>query len=207
MSCPFLSRLPGSFIKNYATPLLKMYADQCPVISRAVSVNKGPHYHQEFAAAFKSAGHNPEQINSGKPDVDDISMKCPFLKDLGQDGTKQLIKPSREPEIFEESSKGKYLFRRNHIHLRVILLYLKPIVPNIIILLSGGFYDYNNFFTEQIMKKKLDHSYRVFKKVNRSAENFPTAKEYSWGEKNINVWCSNDYLGMSAHPKVKAAVR
>ena len=72
---------------------------------------------------------------------------------------------------------------------------------------TGGYYDYNNFFTEQIMKKKLDHSYRVFKKVNRSAENFPTAKEYSWGEKNINVWCSNDYLGMSAHPKVKAAVR
>ena len=120
MSCPFLSRLPGSFIKNYATPLLKMYADQCPVISRTVSVNKGPHYHQEFAAAFKSAGHNPDQINSGKQDVDDISMKCPFLKDLGQDGTKQLIKPSREDEIFEESSKGKYLFPRNHVHLKFI---------------------------------------------------------------------------------------
>ena len=57
------------------------------------------------------------------------------------------------------------------------------------------------------MKKKMDHSYRIFKKVNRSAENFPAAKEYSWGEKNINVWCSNDYLGMSAHPQVKAAVR
>ena len=120
MSCPFLSRLPGSFIKNYATPLLKMYADQCPVISRTVSVNKGPHYHQEFAAAFKSAGHNPDQINSGKPDVDDISMKCPFLKDLGQDGTKQLIKPSREDEIFEETSKGKYLFLRSQVHLKLV---------------------------------------------------------------------------------------
>ena len=74
-------------------------------------------------------------------------------------------------------------------------------------ILTGSFYDYDEFFHEQIMKKKLDHSYRVFKKVNRSAENFPTAREYSWGEKSINVWCSNDYLGMSAHPKVKAAVR
>lgn len=56
------------------------------------------------------------------------------------------------------------------------------------------------------MKKKQDHSYRVFKRVLRDAENFPKAHEYSWGEKPITVWCSNDYLGMSAHPRVKEAV-
>ena len=108
MQCPFLSRLPGSFIKNYATPLLKMYADQCPVISRTVSVNKGPHYHQEFATAFKNGGNDANPVHSGKPNVDEISMKCPFLKDLGQDGAKQLIKPSNESEIIEERSKGKF---------------------------------------------------------------------------------------------------
>ena len=52
----------------------------------------------------------------------------------------------------------------------------------------------------------MDHSYRVFKKVNRMAGSFPSAKEFSWGPKDITVWCSNDYLGMSAHPKVKDAV-
>lgn len=57
------------------------------------------------------------------------------------------------------------------------------------------------------MKKKLDHSYRIFKKVNRSAHQFPAAKEYSWGEREITVWCSNDYLGMSAHPEVKRAIK
>ncbi|ODN04403.1 5-aminolevulinate synthase, erythroid-specific, mitochondrial, partial [Orchesella cincta] len=66
---------------------------------------------------------------------------------------------------------------------------------------------YETFFHDQIMQKKLDHSYRVFKKVNRSATNFPSAKEYSWGERPITVWCSNDYLGMSCHPEVKKAVR
>lgn len=68
---------------------------------------------------------------------------------------------------------------------------------------------YEKFFDDQIMKKKNDHSYRVFKKVNRLAGSgqFPTAKEYSWGEKDITVWCSNDYLGMSSHPAVKEAVR
>jgi 5-aminolevulinate synthase len=43
--------------------------------------------------------------------------------------------------------------------------------------------------------------------VNRSAQEFPAAREFSWGEKPITVWCSNDYLGMSAHPQVVAAVK
>lgn len=70
-------------------------------------------------------------------------------------------------------------------------------------------FPYNKFFHDQIMRKKLDHSYRVFKKVNRMAGpgQFPKAVEYTKGEKPITVWCSNDYLGMSCHPEVKAAVR
>ncbi|CAL7946447.1 unnamed protein product [Xylocopa violacea] len=68
-------------------------------------------------------------------------------------------------------------------------------------------FPYEKFFHDQIMKKKKDHSYRVFKKVNRLAENFPAAMEYSWGEKPITVWCSNDYLGMSRHPAVTNSVR
>lgn len=48
---------------------------------------------------------------------------------------------------------------------------------------------------------------RIFKKVSRSAQQFPSAVEYSHGEKPITVWCSNDYLGMSRHSQVMAAVR
>ncbi|XP_076280430.1 5-aminolevulinate synthase isoform X1 [Lasioglossum baleicum] len=66
---------------------------------------------------------------------------------------------------------------------------------------------YEEFFHEQIMKKKKDHSYRVFKKVNRLAQNFPTAIEYSKVPKPITVWCSNDYLGMSRHPAVTSSVQ
>lgn len=68
-------------------------------------------------------------------------------------------------------------------------------------------FPYEEYFHEQIMKKKKDHSYRIFKKVNRLAENFPGALEYSCGKKPITVWCSNDYLGMSRHPLVIDAVR
>ncbi|XP_015112772.1 5-aminolevulinate synthase, erythroid-specific, mitochondrial [Diachasma alloeum] len=66
-------------------------------------------------------------------------------------------------------------------------------------------FPYEEFFSEQIKRKKEDHSYRVFKKVNRLAQEFPAAMEYSCGEKPITVWCSNDYLGMSRHPEVTAA--
>lgn len=51
-------------------------------------------------------------------------------------------------------------------------------------------FEYENFFHEQIQRKKKDHSYRVFKKVSRLAGigEFPKAFEYSWGEKPITVW-------------------
>lgn len=73
---------------------------------------------------------------------------------------------------------------------------------------SNDVFGYDQFFHQQIMKKKKEHSYRIFKKVNRLAGpgQFPKALEYSAGEKPITVWCSNDYLGISSHPDVKNEV-
>lgn len=71
---------------------------------------------------------------------------------------------------------------------------------------TPAFFDYDTFFGQQLQKKKEEHSYRVFKKVRRNAASFPFASEESQGKKDITVWCSNDYLGMSWHPKVKEAV-
>ena len=48
-------------------------------------------------------------------------------------------------------------------------------------------FNYESFFDQQIQKKKMDHSYRVFKKVSRDATNFPAAREFSWGKKEITV--------------------
>ena len=67
-------------------------------------------------------------------------------------------------------------------------------------------FQYENFFVDQIMKKKKDYSYRIFKKVARDAKNFPYANELSNGEKRIKVWCSNDYMGITMHPEVKRAI-
>ena len=37
MPCPFLSRLPSQFVKNYSGKLLKTYGDHCPVASQGVT--------------------------------------------------------------------------------------------------------------------------------------------------------------------------
>ncbi|XP_035995339.1 5-aminolevulinate synthase, nonspecific, mitochondrial-like [Fundulus heteroclitus] len=70
-------------------------------------------------------------------------------------------------------------------------------------------FHYDGFFQKKIESKKTDHTYRVFKTVNRHASSFPMADDYSeslQAKRNVSVWCSNDYLGMSRHPKVTQAI-
>ncbi|EFA03355.2 5-aminolevulinate synthase, erythroid-specific, mitochondrial isoform X2 [Tribolium castaneum] len=155
MPCPFLTRLSQNYVKNYGTLLLKMYGNQCPVVSSTMSTIAG------------------EDVKSQVLDTQKSNTPCPFLKEVNN-----VIKEVKNDDTIEMKS-------------------------------DVDLFPYDSFFHQQIMKKKKEHSYRVFKKVNRLAGpgQFPSALEYSWGEKPITVWCSNDYLGMSCHPKVKEAVR
>ena len=70
---------------------------------------------------------------------------------------------------------------------------------------TGSVFNYDALFVSQIEAKKRDHTYRVFKKVSRKGADFPIAHDITTG-KDITVWCSNDYLGMSWHPDVQGAV-
>ncbi|CAI6353074.1 unnamed protein product [Macrosiphum euphorbiae] len=156
MACPFMSKLPTTYVKNYVSGLLKTYGHSCPVMSRFINV--GP-----------SAGVINEQT--------DIKKKCPFLED---ESTAKAVK-----EVSKEIQEDVIEPKTN----------------------TGNIYNYEKFFHEQIMRKKADHSYRIFRKVNRLAMDFPYAVEYTGNEKPVTVWCSNDYLGMSCHPEVKNAVQ
>ena len=74
---------------------------------------------------------------------------------------------------------------------------------------SVSTFQYDQFFEKKIDEKRRDHTYRVFKTVNRRAQIFPMADDYSeshTSKKEVSVWCSNDYLGMSCHPRVCGAV-
>ena len=62
-------------------------------------------------------------------------------------------------------------------------------------------FNYEAFFVGELDKKHKDQSYRYFNNINRLAAKFPVAHTRSQGEE-VDVWCSNDYLGMSKNPVV-----
>lgn len=75
----------------------------------------------------------------------------------------------------------------------------------------GQAFEYDTFFDEKLHAKKRDNSYRIFKRIQRKSGLFPRGEEQNNldHEKNsrmITVWCSNDYLGLGQHPKLKQAV-
>jgi len=162
MSCPFLSRLPSQFVKNYSSKLLKTYGEHCPVASTA----------NHALLNVKDNGNNLQSPD--KPGF--TGSKCPMAGFSTKQGMEN--SPVRPIQAFADDIEVE----------------------------EKKVFGYESFFENQIQKKKMDHSYRIFKKVNRLAQTFPSAKEFSWGPKEITVWCSNDYLGMSAHPAVKSAV-
>ncbi|MEQ2247397.1 5-aminolevulinate synthase, nonspecific, mitochondrial [Ilyodon furcidens] len=70
-------------------------------------------------------------------------------------------------------------------------------------------FQYDDFFEKKIEEKKSDHTYRVFKTVNRLATDFPMADDFTGSledKREVSVWCSNDYLGMSRHPRVVQSI-
>ncbi len=68
--------------------------------------------------------------------------------------------------------------------------------------------DYESFFRSQIATLKQDGRYRFFADLARHAGNFPTAtfRDSQDRERQVTVWCSNDYLGMGQHPAVLKAM-
>ena len=63
--------------------------------------------------------------------------------------------------------------------------------------------DYNNFFKSKLDNLKDEGLYRTFREIDRHQNLFPKALEYNEGHnREVEIWCSNDYLNMSQHPEV-----
>ena len=62
---------------------------------------------------------------------------------------------------------------------------------------------YSNFFRKELQKLREEGLYRNFREIDRPIKKFPKADELKDDkERDVEVWCSNDYLNMSQHPEV-----
>ena len=63
--------------------------------------------------------------------------------------------------------------------------------------------DYSKFFNSELEKLKKEGLYRKLREIDRPIKKFPKADETQGEiERDVEVWCSNDYLNMSQHPEV-----
>ena len=69
--------------------------------------------------------------------------------------------------------------------------------------------DFETHFASELEKLREAGNYRVFADLERQRGDFPKATWYDpeGNEKDVTVWCSNDYLGMGQHPATTNAIK
>ncbi|XP_078111514.1 5-aminolevulinate synthase, non-specific, mitochondrial-like isoform X2 [Sander vitreus] len=231
--CPFLTVVPSVVLHLAGKSSLASYAQKCPVmmdlasrpLARALSSS---------ASASKGSPTIDDQKNEVKlapghvtpPAGQTVGSKCPFLAaemvqknnrvvreaslELQEDVQEMNSVPTGKQDVdlsvadlieADKANTGAPKTRFIPISFKVSHL-LKTNLPEVT-------FQYDEYFEKKIESKKTDHTYRVFKTVNRRASSFPMADDYSesiHAKRDVSVWCSNDYLGMSRHPKVTQTI-
>ena len=68
--------------------------------------------------------------------------------------------------------------------------------------------DYDGYFADKVDALKDEGRYRIFAELARHAGEFPFATNFAADiQRDVVIWCSNDYLCMGQHPVVLDAMR
>lgn len=67
-----------------------------------------------------------------------------------------------------------------------------------------GSFGYQEFFASSLKALQLEERYRVFANLERHHRDPVRAYDHR-AKRDVTIWCSNDYLGMSVHPEVLSA--
>ncbi|KAM4610595.1 5-aminolevulinate synthase, non-specific, mitochondrial-like [Polymixia lowei] len=228
--CPFLRIVPSTFLQLAGKSSLVGYAQKCPVMMDLAS---RPLARALFSSASKDTATIEERpakqppshpvAHAGQP----LGSKCPFLavemvqknNSLVREASVELQEDVQKMHSVRTKKTGVDpsevdLMETDKASTGVLKNMLKPQPPNVSHLLQDNLpkaatFQYDEFFEKKINSKKKDHTYRVFKTVNRRAPSFPMADDYSESlrmKRDVSVWCSNDYLGMSRHPRVAQSI-
>ncbi|XP_077002556.1 5-aminolevulinate synthase, erythroid-specific, mitochondrial isoform X2 [Tamandua tetradactyla] len=203
--CPALARGPRGLLgKIVKTHQFLFGIGHCPILA-----TQGPTCSQIHLKATKAGGDSPSWTKG----------HCPFMLSELQDGKSKIVQKAA-PEVQEDvkafktdlpSSPASTSLRKPLPNLQEPGQISEKITHLVQNNMTGKHvFGYDQFFRDKIIEKKQDHTYRVFKTVNRRADAYPFAVHFSEEtviSKDVSVWCSNDYLGMSRHPQVLQATQ
>ncbi|MCJ8744683.1 hypothetical protein PDJAM_G00121630 [Pangasius djambal] len=228
--CPFLSRVPQTFLQQ-ARKTLVSYAVKCPVMMDLASkplvrsiCSSSSTFQKNDEVISTEANKGPEMpAGHPKPPAGAAASKCPFLAaEMGQknsgvvrEASMELQEDVSEIRTLQQDVSALELVKSTNPDGSLMKKLMKQRPAMVSHLLQENMpkavsnFRYDEFFEKKIEEKKSDHTYRVFKTVNRRATEFPMADDYSGSlsyKRDVSVWCSNDYLGMSRHPRVVQTV-
>ncbi|XP_023057810.1 5-aminolevulinate synthase, erythroid-specific, mitochondrial isoform X2 [Piliocolobus tephrosceles] len=203
--CPVLARGPTSLLgKVVKTHQFLFGIGHCPILA-----TQGPNCSQIHLKATKAGGDSPSWAKG----------HCPFMLSELQDGKSKIVQKAA-PEMQEDVKAFKTDLPSSLVSASLRKSFSSPqeqkqISGKVTHLIRNNMpgnyvFSYDQFFRDKITEKKQDHTYRVFKTVNRWADAYPFAQHFSEASvasKDVSIWCSNDYLGMSRHPQVLQATQ
>ncbi|KAK7470910.1 mitochondrial 5-aminolevulinate synthase [Stygiomarasmius scandens] len=215
-SCPFLGRTKTSTLRTLCTStsprfptisVLTERATKCPVMGPALNVRS-----KELVAGYASVAGSSEvdQIHKEKginvPANATVEM-CPHASAARAAArmADDLAAAAAQKKVDSGASAAKAAAAGCPFHKSVAAgatasTAPKPSAPPHKASVPGGF-DYDRFYVNELDKKHKDKSYRYFNNINRLANKFPVAHTGDVKDE-VQVWCSNDYLGMGNNPVV-----